>query len=433
MVAAAAAAVFRCAVAHDGLPSGEGFLRVVVPAEVAADLPTVGASMAIQRIVSYAINKEIHNTGQAYSEVRKLVPEMATQVRAINRAANAAKHLGQRRGGRRRCRLDAEGTTCASSNIASGSETVDRKPPLSAAGSCSEEMLCEHFGECGVIVKMNEPKEEVKETVDASYYIGEVFADAAVQADLPHGSFVASIQADVAAGSAPQCGAVPVAMAEAEAEQVADAELTRLLEQFESFKLEMTRVEVYENSQQELTRLFEQYESCKLMMTLMESNMQSICDQLAVKRMCGDQSVEILPSRFSSSGLDSQPQPSYEQLVENSRSDAVNSRRESVSSQSVERQELLAGDERQLAARSAIESREIECVQPGSAWVNQYPADMTEAQRRAELDRILRDLDVLERSHEGRKQIDRMNRDLDASERSEGRRLEVRAKGRRRR
>ena len=66
------------------------------------------------------------------------------------------------------------------------------------------------------------------------------------------------------------------------------------------------------------------------------------------------ESFEILPSRFSSSGLDSQPQPSYEQLVENSRSDAVNSRRESVSSQSVERQELMAGDERQLAARSAL-------------------------------------------------------------------------------
>ena len=56
-----------------------------------------------------------------------------------------------------------------------------------------------------------------------------------------------------------------------------------------------------------------------------------------------------------------------------------------------------------------------------------YPADMTEAQRRAELDRIFRDLDVLERSPEGRRRLG-----VQASP-PRPPPVEVRAKGRRRR
>ena len=82
-----------------GNESRDGYSMVPVPDEVADSVPAVAASLASQRILGKAYDKEFHNAGLAYAAVRPQFPEEAKEIRAVNRAANIAKH-GRGRGGR---------------------------------------------------------------------------------------------------------------------------------------------------------------------------------------------------------------------------------------------------------------------------------------------------------------------------------------------
>eukprot|EP00972_Heterocapsa_arctica_P115817 16449826-Heterocapsa_arctica.AAC.1 len=94
VAAAVAAAIIRTV----GNGASDGYSLVAVPNEVAKDIPVVAASMASQRILGTASGKEFHNAGLAYAEVRAQYPEEAKEIRAVNQAANIAKH-GRGRGG----------------------------------------------------------------------------------------------------------------------------------------------------------------------------------------------------------------------------------------------------------------------------------------------------------------------------------------------
>jgi hypothetical protein len=101
VVAAAMAALVRLL-----LPAGRGHGLddtewVEVPMEVAAKIRPVAGAMAVQGIVGSLLGQPLHCTGQAYQALRVSEPALATQVKALNRVANIAKH-GTRRGGKQR-------------------------------------------------------------------------------------------------------------------------------------------------------------------------------------------------------------------------------------------------------------------------------------------------------------------------------------------
>lgn len=98
VVAAAAAAVTRC-LYSDGCPGCErGFATVEVPKDVQHDVGAVAVAMAIQRVVGELTGQQLNNQGQAYQVMHNLNPELAREVRAVNRISNIAMH-GRRRGG----------------------------------------------------------------------------------------------------------------------------------------------------------------------------------------------------------------------------------------------------------------------------------------------------------------------------------------------
>ena len=96
VVAAAAAAVVR--IAMFGWSELEDTEAVLVPCEVAGLVKPVAAAMEVQKVIGDMLGSPLHNAGLAYEALRHLNPEVAAQVRALNRASNIAKHGSQRDG-----------------------------------------------------------------------------------------------------------------------------------------------------------------------------------------------------------------------------------------------------------------------------------------------------------------------------------------------
>ena len=106
VAAAVASAILRTGLGTNS--SLQGYEEVPVPSCVAPDIPVVAASLASQRRAEDIADNQFHNAGQAYAELRSVLPkELANDWRAINRARNEVFH-GTRRAGKRRVSKQAQ-------------------------------------------------------------------------------------------------------------------------------------------------------------------------------------------------------------------------------------------------------------------------------------------------------------------------------------